>query len=89
MAFAMNMSAGADASAEKPAICKGCGREGGPINNCNENGRVLGGVALFLPWWPIKAYRPCPDFIKAEKTYTRAGQSLEEIAFGRKAGKEE
>lgn len=41
-------------------------------------------MGALVSWWPIKAYRPCPEFLKAKKTYKRAGQSLDEIAFGRK-----
>jgi hypothetical protein len=43
----------------------------------------MGGLGTFLTWWPIKAYRPCPNFINAGGRYERAGQGLEEIAFGR------
>lgn len=64
--------------------CTGCGREGGPVSGCDENGRIIGGLGAVLGWWPIKAYRPCPDFLKTKKPYKRAGQSLDEIAFGRK-----
>ena len=64
--------------------CPGCGRAGGVSAGCNGEGRVAGGLGAVLTWWPIKAYRPCAEFIKAKKTYRRAGQSLEEIAFGRK-----
>jgi len=36
-----------------------------------------------LPWVPIKAYRPCPNFIENGGRYQRSGQGLDEIAFGR------
>lgn len=45
--------------------------------------RILGGLGTLLPWWPIKAYRPCPTLIDRGGRYTRAGQPLDEIAFGR------
>jgi len=45
--------------------------------------RILGGIGVVLPWWPIKAYRPCPNFINAGGRYVRTGQPLDEIAFGR------
>jgi hypothetical protein len=32
---------------------------------------------------PIKAYRPCPSFLRSGGRYRRSGQSLDEIAFGR------
>lgn len=69
---------------DSPDVCAGCGREGGVAPGCDGNGRVIGGLGAVVGWWPIKAYRPCGDFLKAKKTYRRAGQSLEEIAFGRK-----
>ena len=65
-------------------VCAGCGREGGPETGCNGEGRIIGGLGAVVKWWPIKAYRPCPEFLKANKKYRRAGQSLDEIAFGRK-----
>jgi len=52
-------------------------------DKCDGSGRILGGIAVVLPWWPIKAYRPCPDFIDRGGKYTRIGQPLDEIAFGR------
>lgn len=66
-------------------VCEECGREGGRAAGCDGNGRIIGGLGAVVGWWPIKAYRPCPDFLKAKKKYRRAGQSLDEIAFGRKA----
>ena len=45
--------------------------------------RILGGIPLILPWWPIKPYRPCPNFIARGGNYSRIGQPLDEIAFGR------
>lgn len=50
---------------------------------CDGSGRILGGIGALLPWIPIKAYRPCPNFIEAGGTYQRSGQGLDEIAFGR------
>lgn len=65
--------------------CAGCGHSGGPVRGCDGNGRIIGGLGAVVKWWPIKAYRPCPEFLKANKRYKRAGQSLDEIAFGRKS----
>jgi hypothetical protein len=45
--------------------------------------RIAGGIGAILPWIPIKAYRPCPNFINNGGAYERAGQGLDEIAFGR------
>jgi hypothetical protein len=45
--------------------------------------RILGGLGAVLPWLPVKAYRPCPNFIENGGNYQRSGQGLDEIAFGR------
>ena len=45
--------------------------------------RIAGGIGAVLPWIPIKAFRPCPNFINRGGMYERAGQGLDEIAFGR------
>ena len=50
---------------------------------CDGSGRILGGIGTVLEWWPIKAYRPCPNLIERGGRYDRAGQGLDEIAFGR------
>mmetsp|Transcript_13168 Transcript_13168/g.19865 ORF Transcript_13168/g.19865 Transcript_13168/m.19865 type:complete len:133 (-) Transcript_13168:320-718(-) len=50
---------------------------------CDGSGRILGGIGVVLEWWPIKAYRPCPNFIERGGNYIRSGQGLDEIAFGR------
>mmetsp|Transcript_48561 Transcript_48561/g.117469 ORF Transcript_48561/g.117469 Transcript_48561/m.117469 type:complete len:152 (-) Transcript_48561:226-681(-) len=61
----------------KPAIkCPDC-------DLCDGSGRISGGIGAVLDWWPIKAYRPCPNFIERGGMYSRSGQGLDEIAFGR------
>lgn len=50
---------------------------------CDGSGRIAGGIGAVFPWIPIKAYRPCPNFIEAGGNYRRSGQGLDEIAFGR------
>ena len=52
-------------------------------DKCDGSGRILGGIPTILPWWPIKPYRPCPNFIANGGQYSRIGQPLDEIAFGR------
>lgn len=69
--------------------CAGCGREDGVAAGCDGAGRVIGGLGAVVKWWPIKAYRPCDYLVSARKRYSRKGQSLEEIAFGRKASGDE
>ena len=57
----------------------GCG-------NCDGEGRIIGGMGS-LPgfgWWPIKAYRPCPNFVQSGQQYKRKGQITDDIMFGRK-----
>jgi hypothetical protein len=50
---------------------------------CDGSGRIAGGLGAVLPWLPVKAYRPCPNFVNRGGTYQRSGQGLDEIAFGR------
>jgi hypothetical protein len=50
---------------------------------CIEMKRIMGGLGAVIPWIPVKAYRPCPNFIAQGGTYERSGQGLDEIAFGR------
>mmetsp|Transcript_9525 Transcript_9525/g.14020 ORF Transcript_9525/g.14020 Transcript_9525/m.14020 type:complete len:129 (-) Transcript_9525:309-695(-) len=64
------------AVAEPEVRCPNC-------DKCDGSGRILGGIPLVLPWWPIKPYRPCPNFIANGGQYSRIGQPLDEIAFGR------
>ena len=54
-------------------------------NLCDGSGRIIGGLGAIelFSWWPIKAYRPCPNFIENGGQYVRSGQGLDEIAFGR------
>lgn len=75
-------AAAAAARAADPR-CRTCGRSS-VLRGCDGSGRVTGGLGAVLPFWPIKAYRPCPDFVAVGGKYTRKGQSLDEIAFGRK-----
>lgn len=59
------------------ALCPDC-------DLCDGSGRIAGGIGAVFAWIPIKAYRPCPNFVaKQGNVYIRAGQALDEIAFGR------
>ncbi|CAM9703228.1 unnamed protein product, partial [Chrysoparadoxa australica] len=61
--------------------CSGEYRDSG----CDGMGRLAGGLGS-LPgfgWVPVKAYRPCPAFQEAGYTYSRQGQSLDEVVFGK------
>jgi hypothetical protein len=75
----LSMSEESTAESTKPPVpvkCPDC-------DLCDGSGRILGGIAVVFPWWPIKAYRPCPNFINRGGIYERSGQGLDEIAFGR------
>ncbi|XP_024995172.1 uncharacterized protein LOC112528387 [Cynara cardunculus var. scolymus] len=64
--------------------CKACGKPE-IERGCNGEGRIQGGIATVpgFGWWPIKAYRPCPDFVATGGRYRRQGQSMDEVAgFG-------
>ncbi|ONK55469.1 uncharacterized protein A4U43_UnF2930 [Asparagus officinalis] len=65
--------------------CRTCGREE-IEKGCNGEGRIQGGIATVpgFGWWPIKAYRPCPGFTASGGRYRRRGQSMDEVASGRK-----
>jgi hypothetical protein len=82
-ASAVSTLRGVAVETEESIVCDACGRLGGPVGGCDGTGRVAGGFGAFVDWWPIKAYRPCPELGKAKKQYKRSGQSLDEIAFGR------
>lgn len=76
-AASTSMETTQETAAPKPPVkCPNC-------DKCDGSGRILGGIAVLLPWWPIKAYRPCPNFIANGGFYERSGQGLDEIAFGR------
>jgi hypothetical protein len=62
---------------QPPVPCPDC-------DLCDGSGRIAGGIGAVFTWIPIKAYRPCPNFVaKKGNVYVRAGQALDEIAFGR------
>mmetsp|Transcript_19832 Transcript_19832/g.45246 ORF Transcript_19832/g.45246 Transcript_19832/m.45246 type:complete len:139 (+) Transcript_19832:157-573(+) len=65
-----------DTPPPQPVKCPDC-------DLCDGSGRIEGGIGVVLKFWPIKAYRPCPNFIANGGFYTRSGQGLDEIAFGR------
>ncbi|KAK9816576.1 hypothetical protein WJX72_002142 [[Myrmecia] bisecta] len=50
---------------------------------CDGKGRVAGGIGAVAPWWPIKAYRPCPTAAKMGVKYSRKGQITDDMLFGR------
>ena len=86
------LAAEAEAEAEAEARvsgesggCEACGNRE-MERGCNGEGRIMGGIGSVpgFGWWPIKAYRPCPSFLRSGGRYRRSGQSLDEIAFGRK-----
>ena len=76
----------AEPSAE-PDVCKTCGLPTSEMPwGCSGDGRVQGGIGAVpgFRWWPIKAYRPCPKAAEKGIEYTRKGQGVDEVMFGRK-----
>eukprot|EP00980_Cylindrotheca_fusiformis_P012726 scaffold3108_cov152-Cylindrotheca_fusiformis.AAC.17 len=65
-----------EATAPPPVKCPDC-------DLCDGSGRIVGGLGAVLPWLPVKAYRPCPNLVERGGSYSRSGQGLDEIAFGR------
>ena len=80
-------------SARVDGKSRGCEACGNPEmeRGCNGEGRIMGGIGSIpgFGWWPIKAYRPCPSFVRSGGRYRRSGQSLDEIAFGRKGANDD
>ncbi|KAL3942095.1 MAG: hypothetical protein SGBAC_003662 [Bacillariaceae sp.] len=62
--------------AAPPVKCPDC-------DICDGSGRITGGLGAVFDWFPVKAYRPCPNYIDKGGFYSRSGQGLDEIAFGR------
>lgn len=59
------------------AKCSGEWREKG----CSGDGKIQGGIATVLPWWPIKVFRPCPSYLEAGYVYRREGQTMDQVLF--------
>ena len=59
-----------------PVACPNC-------DLCDGSGRIAGGLGAVIDWFPVKAYRPCPNFVDRGGNYQRSGQGLDEIAFSR------
>ena len=61
-----------------PALCPFA-----PDCGCDGTGKMQGGIATigFMSWWPIKVYRPCPEYIKAGYVYKREGQTMDQVLF--------
>jgi hypothetical protein len=57
--------------------CSGEWREKG----CAGDGKIQGGIATVLPWWPIKVFRPCPAYLEAGYVYRREGQTMDQVLF--------
>jgi len=68
-------------------VCRTCGVAKDKMAfGCDGSGRVQGGIGAVpgFKWWPIKAYRPCGKAVEAGVEYTRKGQGVDEVMFGRK-----
>lgn len=49
------------------------GLHGAWLRRCDGEGRMVGGLSAVpgFGWWPIKAYRPCPELDKRGVDYVR------------------
>ncbi|KAK9790355.1 hypothetical protein WJX73_002737 [Symbiochloris irregularis] len=81
------------AQPEAPSTsCQTCGI---PLSQaprgCDREGRIAGGLGAVLgfDWWPIKAYRPCPELAKGGFNYTRRGQITDEILIPKQKKREQ
>ena len=54
---------------------------------CEGNGKIQGGIGVYLSWWPIKVFRPCPAYMAAGYNYRREGQTLDQVLFGEPSAK--
>eukprot|EP00195_Chlamydomonas_chlamydogama_P010511 CAMPEP_0202899736 /NCGR_PEP_ID=MMETSP1392-20130828/7882_1 /ASSEMBLY_ACC=CAM_ASM_000868 /TAXON_ID=225041 /ORGANISM="Chlamydomonas chlamydogama, Strain SAG 11-48b" /LENGTH=137 /DNA_ID=CAMNT_0049585991 /DNA_START=50 /DNA_END=463 /DNA_ORIENTATION=- len=73
-------------SEQTPAnVCSTCGVDLSKAQKgCDGQGRVLGGLGSVpgFGWWPIKAYRPCPELSNKGIEYVRKGQATNDVLFG-------
>ncbi|KAG7031146.1 hypothetical protein SDJN02_05185 [Cucurbita argyrosperma subsp. argyrosperma] len=79
----LSLQSESDPDASSFRGCKACGKEE-IERGCNGEGRIQGGIATVpgFGWWPIKAYRPCPEFVASGGRYKRRGQSMDEVTSG-------
>ncbi|XP_023527861.1 uncharacterized protein LOC111790947 isoform X2 [Cucurbita pepo subsp. pepo] len=79
----LSLQSESDPDASSFRGCKACGKEE-IERGCNGDGRIQGGIATVpgFGWWPIKAYRPCPEFVASGGRYKRRGQSMDEVTSG-------
>ena len=47
-----------------------------PSCGCDGTGKMQGGIATYpgFGWWPIKVFRPCPEYIRGGYIYKREGK---------------
>ena len=64
--------------------CPHCGAAKGDIPfGCDQQGHRAAGAGALIPWWPIKVWNHCPKAAQAGLPYTRKGQIIDEMLFGR------
>ena len=51
--------------AAPPVKCPDC-------DICDGSGRITGGLGAVFDWFPVKAYRPCPNYIERGGFYSRS-----------------
>ena len=54
-----------------------------PGCGCDGTGKMQGGIATYpyFGWWPIKVYRPCPEYVAGGYIYKREGQTMDQVLF--------
>lgn len=60
-----------------------------PSCGCDGTGKMQGGIATYpgFGWWPIKVFRPCPEYIKGGYIYKREGQTMDQVLFSEPSNK--
>tara|TARA_A100001035_G_scaffold195849_1_gene156765 strand:+ start:388 stop:735 length:348 start_codon:yes stop_codon:yes gene_type:complete len=50
---------------------------------------MQGGIATYpyFGWWPIKVFRPCPEYVRGGYIYKREGQTMDQVLFSEPSSK--
>ena len=60
-----------------------------PGCGCDGTGKMQGGIATYpgFGWWPIKVFRPCPEYVRGGYIYKREGQTMDQVLFSEPSNK--
>ena len=60
-----------------------------PSCGCDGTGKMQGGIATYpyFGWWPIKVFRPCPEYVRGGYIYKREGQTMDQVLFSEPSNK--